>query len=188
MNIIPISLGRRDVFEELMEPHFHQLYRLACRFTANQYDAEDLVQDLLTKLYPKTAQLQQIGDLKTWLARSLYNLFIDRVRARSRSAMDLSDHALSDRLDTLPSEGSGPEAYQQRLQNLDLLDKALNKLSESHRSVLILHDMEGYTLAELQAILDLPMGTLKSRLHRARAGLRQVLAMEPSAGNGRVSY
>jgi RNA polymerase sigma-70 factor (ECF subfamily) len=74
------------------------------------------------------------------------------------------------------------------LQNLDLLDKALNQLSESHRTVLILHDVEGYTLVELQEILDLPLGTLKSRLHRARAGLRQVLAMEPYAGNGRVSY
>lgn len=188
MNIFPSRQRRRDSFEELLEPYFYQLYRLAFRFTANQDDAEDLLQELLTRLYPKRAQLGQIDDLKTWLARSLYNLFIDKVRARSRSAVDLADADMTHRLETVSDERPDPQQLQERWQSLDHLNQALNHLSEPHRTLLILHDVEGYTLPELGEILDLPLGTLKSRLHRARAGLRQILAMEPFAGDGRVSY
>ncbi|MET0068944.1 MAG: RNA polymerase sigma factor [Candidatus Thiodiazotropha sp.] len=188
MNIFPFRLRRRGRFEQLIEPHFSRLYRLAYRLTANQHDAEDLLQELLTRLYPKTAQLQQVEELKTWLTRSLYNLFIDRLRARGRTATDHADHDLSQRLEDLPDEAPGPEQDQERWQRLDQLNRALARMGEPHRTLLIMHDVEGYTLTELQAILDLPLGTLKSRLHRARAGLRQILAVEPFAGNGRVSY
>lgn len=188
MKILPLFSTRRDRFERLMAPYFHPLYRLAWRLTANQDDAEDLVQDLLTKLYPKTEQLQQLDDPKTWLARALYNLYIDRIRSLSRSPLGHADARLSERLEGFIAAGDTPERSQEQAQELDLLVKALNRLSEPHRQLLILHDAEGYTLPELTEILDLPIGTLKSRLHRARAGLRQILAMEPSSGNGRVNY
>ncbi|MEW8508210.1 MAG: RNA polymerase sigma factor [Candidatus Thiodiazotropha sp.] len=171
-----------------MEPYFYPLYRLAYRLTANQDDAEDLLQELLTRLYPKTGQLEQVEKLKTWLARALYNLFIDKLRARGRMAIHHADQDLSQRLDELPGETAGPELYQERWQNLDLLAQALNQLNEPQRTLLIMHDVEGYTLPELHEILELPLGTLKSRLHRARARLRHILAGEPIAGNGRVSY
>ncbi|MES9991447.1 MAG: sigma-70 family RNA polymerase sigma factor [Candidatus Thiodiazotropha sp.] len=188
MNIFPTSHRRRGRFEQLVEPHFYRLYRLAYRLTSNQHDAEDLVQELLTRLYPKTAQLQQVDELKTWLARALYNLFIDKLRARGSMVVGHTDDDLSQRLEELPGETVGPEQCQERWQALDQLNQALNQLREPHRTLLIMHDVEGYTLTELQQILDLPLGTLKSRLHRARGGLRQILAMEPFAGNGRVSY
>lgn len=170
-----------------MSPYFYRLYRLACRLSANQDDAEDLLQELLMKLYPKSDQLREVEDLKTWLARALYNLFIDKVRSRNRSALGHADSQLFEKNEGLASKGDTPEQYQVRWQTLDLLNQALNQLSEPHRAILILHDVEGYTLPELLEILDLPLGTLKSRLHRARAGLREVLAREPSGGNGRVN-
>ncbi|MES9946243.1 MAG: RNA polymerase sigma factor [Candidatus Thiodiazotropha sp.] len=188
MSIIPFSLYRGDSFERLLEPHFFQLYRLAYRLTGNQHDAEDLLQELLTKLYAKRQQLPHVDDLKTWLARALYNLYIDRIRSRNRSTLGHADPRLSERLEALSDDSDTPEQGQERWQQLEHLNQALNRLSESHRMLLILHDVEGYTLPELKEILDLPLGTLKSRLHRARAGLRQILAMEPSNDNGRVIY
>lgn len=187
MNIFPFNSNRGDSFEHLMAPYFYRLYRLACHLTGNQDDAEDLLQELLIKLYEKRGRLRQVDDLRTWLARALYNLFIDKIRSRNRSALGHADSQLFEKQQGLADKGDTPEQYQERWQDLDRLNQALNQLSEPHRTILILHDVEGYTLPELLEILDLPLGTLKSRLHRARAGLRGILAREPSIGNGRVN-
>ncbi|MCU7933078.1 MAG: RNA polymerase sigma factor [Candidatus Thiodiazotropha sp. (ex Codakia rugifera)] len=187
MNIFSFKYRESSNFEQLLEPYFDQLYRLAFRFTTNQDEAEDLLQELLTKLYPKQDQLQQIEDLKPWLARSLYNLFIDRYRSSTRSAIDLIDRDSSEKLDNLRDHAENPEELNARWQIQDLLSKAMFKLSEPHRILLILHDIEGYSLPELTDVLNLPLGTLKSRLHRARDGLRIILTREPFSSIGRVS-
>ena len=72
-------------FEDLLRPQVEYLYRLAWRFTGSVADAEDLVQDVLTKLFPRTQELLEIERLRPWLARVLYNQYVDSVRQRSRS-------------------------------------------------------------------------------------------------------
>jgi len=123
--------------------------------------------------------LETVEDLRPWLARALYNLYIDTHRAKQRSPTDLSDAAASEHMERLGDESADPLEREVRRQNLQLLDEALDRLSEAHRDLLILHDMEGYSLPELKEILELPLGTLKSRLHRAREALRQLLSREP---------
>ncbi|MFQ5488882.1 MAG: RNA polymerase sigma factor, partial [Gammaproteobacteria bacterium] len=80
--ILGFSSKRADQahFERLLRPHLEQLYRLAYRFTGNATDAEDLVQDLLIKIYPRREELKQVEKLRPWLARVMYNLFIDHKR------------------------------------------------------------------------------------------------------------
>ncbi len=179
MKIISFPSFGKDRFERLLEPHFDQLYRLAYRFTSQRDEAEDLVQELLVRLYPKRKQLEEIEDLRPWLARVLYNLYIDTHRARRRSPIDQNDDDASEHLERLSDTSADPLEIESRRQNQQLLADAMTQLSEAHRDLLILHDMEGYSLPELNEILDLPLGTLKSRLHRAREALRQVLSREP---------
>lgn len=186
MKIIPFTNLRKSRFERLLEPHFDQLYRLAFHFSGRREDAEDLLQELLVRLYPKRDRLEEIDELRPWLARSLYHLFVDTRRARRRTPIELSDDEAGERLERLQDPSADPESVESCRQDLLLLRQALEHLSEEHRDLLILHDIEGYSLPELTRVLDLPLGTLKSRLHRARAGLRQLLSREPFDAIARV--
>jgi RNA polymerase sigma-70 factor (ECF subfamily) len=177
-------------FEDLLRPHVEHLYRLAWRFTGSVADAEDLVQDVLLKLYPRTRELSDIEQLRPWLVRVLYHQYVDFVRQQARSP--ITDPAPSsegdgDPLDGLPAVQDGPEEHAERGQWHECILRALDQLNPDQRAVVTMHDIEGYSLEELETILETPIGTLKSRLHRARHRLRALLVMEPFAAGERVS-
>ncbi len=162
-----------------MASHVEYLYRVAYRFCGNnQADAEDLVQDLLIKLYPRVEEIRALEHLRPWLVRVMYRQFIDQVRRNKRSPLYGADDVM--KLEIAADEGQTAASLleQERLQHQLLT--AMNALNEEQRAVVSLHDIEGYTLQELEDMLETPIGTLKSRLHRARAKLRGVL--EPFAG------
>lgn len=175
----PTDAGR---FEAMVRPHLESMFRLAYRLTGNRTNAEDLVQDVLVKVYPRLTEMTRIGNLGAWLARVLYNQFIDDKRSATRSPIYLAiDNTTdeSDVLDSLAADDTRPT--QDPAQNMEQdrqqqrIHDAMMKLEEGHRTILLMHDVEGYTFAELGEILDCPVGTLKSRLHRARAALRDRL-------------
>lgn len=174
-------------FEELLQPHLHQLYKLAYRFTGQRADAEDLVQDVVLKLYPRLQEIQKIEQLAPWLARVLYRHFVDRVRSKQRSPLHLVDEdesILDEHKNEIPNPAENVEAA--LLQNR--LQEALNQLNEDQRALMILHDVEGYTLNEIHTMHDVSIGTLKSRLNRARSRLRELLKnMEPFGDIKRVN-
>ncbi|MFW6094312.1 MAG: RNA polymerase sigma factor [Pseudomonadota bacterium] len=169
-------------FDALLRPHLRLLYRVAYRYTGSREDAEDLVQELLTKLYPRTAELEQIHDLRPWLLRSLYNLFIDQVRKAQRTLPTTSEDA-----DATANAASADADDAGRMELGDALQAAIARLSPEHRAVVMLHLVEGYALSELAQLLDVRIGTLKSRLHRAKRQLRTALrSMEPDSSHKRV--
>lgn len=162
-------------FEQLIEPHLNHLYQLAWRFCNNQSDAEDLVQDVVVKLLPRTAEMARIEKLRPWLARIIYHQFVDRYRQNERSPLNLVV-AGEDTLAEQPAPADEtPESRVEASLSQKQLIRALQTLNEDQRTVVLLHDVEGYTLAELETILDSPQGTLKSRLSRARTQLREYL-------------
>lgn len=176
-------------FEDLLRPHVEFLYRLAWRFTGNAPDAEDLVQEVLLKLFPRTRELSAVEQLRPWLARVLYRQYVDFVRQRGRSPMTgqaTEAEGDDDPLDGFAAAEDGPEEQAERSQLHERILRALDRLNPEQRAVITLHDVEGYSLVELEPILDTPLGTLKSRLHRARQQLRALLAMEPFSGGERV--
>lgn len=178
-NMLTFPFPRQDLpdFEVLVRPHLDHLYRVAFRFCANRSDAEDLVQDLLVKLYPRRAEMARIEKLRPWLVTTLYRMFIDETRRRARSRLQpIEDEAGF--YDGVPSTEPGPAQSLAREQRLQSLQAAFEQLSDDHRTLLTLHDIEGYRLAELNEMLDIPIGTLKSRIHRARARLRGLLEHE----------
>lgn len=166
---------RENSFEALLEPHVGYLYRMAYRFCGDADDAEDLVQDLLTKLYGRPLELEKLDQLRPWLARVLYRMYVDRCRKVARSPV-LRPGSEANDADQCLHPGPGPEREAENEAVQDRLQRALHELNPDQRAVVILHDIEGYTLNELQYVLDAPLGTLKSRLNRAHAQLRQRLA------------
>ena len=167
------------MFDQLVRPHFDRLYRLAYRLTGTKPEAEDLFQELLIKAFGKLDELGNIEELGSWLSRVMYNLFVDQHRRflRQRMVMVEEGQLSRDGVAGLPGD-LDPVADHERLQQLNQLDAALQQLSVEHRIVVLLHDTEGYKIKEIQELTGTPEGTIKSRLHRARARLRKILSAD----------
>lgn len=163
-------------FEQLVRPHLDRLYRLAWRLTGARAEAEDLFQELLTKAFTRLDELVDIDEQGPWLCKVMYNLFIDERRRFARQRLHIVDEG------SLPGEGlaalagtDDPARDHARDEKLAHLDGALARLSDEHRIVVLLHDTEGYKLSEIQELTGVPVGTIKSRLSRARTRLREIL-------------
>jgi RNA polymerase sigma factor (sigma-70 family) len=173
-------------FERLLEPLIPVLFRHAYRWTAARDQAEDLVQELLLRLYPRLDELADLDRVQPWVLRVMYRIFVDQYRRESRSPVR-PGHELpagADGESTEPGErfaDEGPSTLEQVESELtqESLLAAWNRLGEDHRVVLAMHDIEGYRLEEVSEMLEVPVGTLKSRLHRARARMRDLLSKEP---------
>jgi len=153
-----------------------RLYRLAWRLTGRKAEAEDLFQELLIRAYGKLDDLVNIDEPGSWLARVMYNLFIDEQRrfARRRMLMVEEGELPGDGLAGMPGKDD-PARDLEQWQRFERLDAALSQLSDEHRIIVLLHDTEGYKLDEIHVLMNVPVGTVKSRLHRARARLREIL-------------
>lgn len=164
-----------DRFEQLISPYISSLYRFSFRLCRCSDDAEELVQLLLTRLFHRLEELEQVESLRPWLNRSLYNLYVDTYRKQQRMFSVISPEEIPD--DVVSQERTPYEDIELNQQQ-QAIANALQLLNEDQRIVVTLHDGEGYTLVELSDILQTPLGTLKSRLHRARNFLRDNTEME----------
>lgn len=183
---------RRHRFETLVEPHVEHLYRLAWRLTRNEAAAEDLVQDVLIKLFRIQGQVANLEQPRPWLARVLYREYVDRWRRERHAPVNLTDVESADTPDSLLDQEPDPEADPERSaideQLRERLVAALEQLSDEHRTILVFHDVEGYTMDELCTVLSLPLGTVKSRIHRARARLRETLGRMDEAFSAAATW
>jgi RNA polymerase sigma-70 factor (ECF subfamily) len=179
-------------FAQLMHEHVPALYRSAYRWTGAADRAEDLVQQLLLRLYPRLAELRELDRLRPWVLRVMYRIFVDQLRRERTSPVQFGADAPADAEaptaddDAWLDSGPGPVELVEQEFTQERLLRAWERLGEEHRLVLSMHDIEDYTLPELAQIMDIPLGTLKSRLHRARARLRELLTAERIAATDRV--
>jgi RNA polymerase sigma-70 factor (ECF subfamily) len=185
------ATGDAAEFERLMREHVPALYRSAYRWTGTADRAEDLVQQLLVRLFPRLAELRDLDRLRPWALRVMYRIFVDGVRRERASPVQFGAEAAADDERTNEDEawvdsGPGPAELVERELTQERLLRAWERLGEDHRVVLSLHDVEDYSLPELAQIMDVPLGTLKSRLHRARAKLKDLLATERMSHLDRV--
>lgn len=173
------SKGKQQAFTAFVRPHLDRLYSLAFRLTGSRDDAQDLVQEVMLKVYPQVDRMADIDEPRTWLGRILFNQFVDTRRRTAARRLHLVDNsAFSDNPDL--AESALPETEQQASGELDMrrIQAALARLSEKHRIIINLHDIEGYTLAEIVDITGIPHGTLKSRRQRARERLQEILQID----------
>ncbi len=178
MSIVKLFKSRNqtgDRFERLVSPYINTLYSFAFRLCQSADDAEELVQLLLTRLFPKLEELEQIESLRPWLTRSLYNLYVDSYRKKQRTLAIISPEEIPE---NVISNDKNPYENMELSHNQQVIAAAMQQLNEEQRLVMMLHDAEGYTLVELADILQTPIGTLKSRLHRGRNQVREITEME----------
>ncbi|HVF75352.1 MAG TPA: sigma-70 family RNA polymerase sigma factor [Acidimicrobiales bacterium] len=167
--------------EQAME-YMPSLYSAALRMTRNPADAEDLVQETYLKAYRAFAGFEQGTNLKAWLYRILTNTFINMYRAKKRrpemtDVDDVEDLYLYHRLGGLEAAAAGRSAEEEVLDRFtdDEVKDALESLPEQFRMAVLLADVEGFSYKEIAEILDIPIGTVMSRLHRGRRALQKTL-------------
>ena len=148
-------------FDLLMRGHVPALYRYAYRWTGDVDLAEDLVQETLTRLFPELPRLREVESLRPWAARVMYRSPISFVGEPEE--LDVAD------------ETWDPEALAEQALDRERIAAAWPRLNQQHRVVLSLHEIEGYSLEEVATIIEVPLGTAKSRLNRARQHLRALL-------------
>ena len=158
------------------------LYSAALRMTRNPADAEDLVQETYLKAYRGFGGFQEGTNLKAWLYRILTNTFINRYRAAKRrpeetDLEDVEDFYLYRRLGGLEQARASRSAEDELLDFFTETEvkEAVESLPEQFRLAVLLADVEGFSYKEIAEILDIPMGTVMSRLHRGRKALQKRL-------------
>ncbi len=169
-------------FAEQAMVYMDQLYSAARRMTRNTADAEDLVQETYLRAYRGFGNFQEGTNLRAWLFRILTNAFINSYRSKQRKpkSVDLAgveDLYLHQRLggDTKAKLGaSAEEVLMETITESEIVD-ALESLPEEYRIAVLLADVEGFAYKEIAEILDVPMGTVMSRLHRGRKTLQKRL-------------
>ena len=175
-------MADRARFEELAMGYMGSLYSTALRMTRNPSDAEDLVQETYLKAYRAFGTFQEGTNLKSWLYKILTNTFINTYRARRRRPSEteldeVEDLYLYRRLGGLEAVSAGRSAEDLVLEHFTEAEvkAAVESLPEQFRIAVLLADVEGFSYKEIAEILDVPIGTVMSRLHRGRRALQKAL-------------
>ncbi len=170
---------KNDIFNNEFMPHVNSMYNFGYRLTLDEDDAKDLVQDTFLKSYRFIDSFQQGTNAKAWLFRILKNSFINDYRKKSKEPakvdyQEVEGYYNSDDVDEVITTDLRAETLQDMIG--DEISNALNALDVDFRTVIILCDLEGFKYDEMAKILDIPIGTVRSRLHRARNLLKEKLS------------
>jgi len=171
-------------WDEVVAQHSARVYRLAYRLTGNKHDAEDLTQEVFVRVFRSLSSYTP-GTFEGWLHRITTNLFLDGARRKAKIRFD----ALAEDADNrLPSRTIAPDAAVLEGIFEDDIESALAALPPDFRAAVVLCDIEGLSYEEIADVLDLKLGTVRSRIHRGRTMLRKALAHRaPAEGRSRYS-
>lgn len=165
--------GEHEVFGQLIRKYQDRLYNGMVQIVRNESEAEDVVQDAFVLAFTKLRTFKGNSAFYTWLYRIAYNVAITRLRRR-KPTVSIEGASESSRLD-FADQGPPPDAHLQSEEQVRQLNLAMERLSQEHRAILVLREMDGLDYDAISEILDLPIGTVRSRLHRARGQLKSHL-------------
>jgi RNA polymerase sigma-70 factor (ECF subfamily) len=170
---------KQSIFNQEFMPHINSMYNFGYRLTLDSDDAKDLLQDTYLKAFRFIDSFQQGTNAKAWLFRILKNSFINDYRKKSKEPskvdyQEVESYYNSEDVDRQITPDLRVEALQDMIG--DEISTALNALDVDFRTVIILCDLEGFKYEEMAKILDIPIGTVRSRLHRARNLLKEKLS------------
>lgn len=174
-----ISTNKEKQFELDFFPHANALYNFAFHLTYNDADADDLVQETFLKAFKYIDHYQAGTNAKAWLFKILKNGFINQYRKKSKApnVVDYEDIIAFQDVDEDSDQKNGNDLRVEIFDSLigDEVSFALNSLPVDFKTVILLCDIEGFTYEEIAKIIDIPVGTVRSRLHRARNLLKEKL-------------
>ena len=159
-------------FGEIVERHQQMVFRTLARLTGDREGLEDLAQEAFLRLFRALPQFRGEAHIKTFLYRIIVNLVNDEFRRRQQARMTVS---VEDEARELKSPWPDPEEILERGELQEAVDAALSRLDPSQSAILVLHYQEGRSYEEIAAIMDSPMGTVKTHLHRARQRLKDMI-------------
>jgi RNA polymerase sigma-70 factor (ECF subfamily) len=168
------------VFNAEMMPHIDSMYNFAFKLTLSEYDAKDLVQETYLKAFRFIDSFEQGTNAKAWLFKIMKNNFINDFRKKSKQPAQIDYQEVESIYNSEDvDENITIDLRTESVQDLigDEISNAINSLATDFRMVIILCDLEGFTYEEMAKILDIPVGTVRSRLHRARFILKQKLKL-----------
>lgn len=165
--------GQSAAYGDLVEKYQDRLFNTVFHMVGSREEAEDVVQEAFVQAFIKLESFQRASAFYTWLYRIAFNVAISRKR---RKRPEVSVEQTREVTGQEPMDpGEAPDGRLQREENVEQVHAALNRLSEEHRAILVLREMEGFCYERIADVLDLPVGTVRSRLHRARLQMREHL-------------
>jgi len=175
--------GDRSAFNEIVQRYQHRVFTMCMRKMGNEQVASEVAQDVFVALFRALGRFRGDSQLSTWIYRVVINHCKNRRQYRRRRAMDRHESldGLAENDDDkpkrqLPSDDAPPDASTFRSEAQAILEVALAELEEEQRTIIVLRDMEDLSYEEIGQLLELPRGTVKSRLHRARSQLAKTLS------------
>lgn len=174
--------GDVDAFEELIKDYKKIAYNIALRVLRNVEDAEDASQEALIKVYKSIQNFNMQSSFKSWLYRIVVNTCIDFKRKKNINAVSIDENIdLSGNKEfhiEIADDTNNPDLLIERNFNLRLINDAVGNLEDDFKTIIILRDIQGFSYSEISEILNCNLGTVKSRLNRARKSLKEILENE----------
>ena len=167
--------GNTAAFGLLVRKYQDRLFTALVQVSGCHDDAEDVVQEALVQAYVKLSSFTHGSSFYTWLYRIAFNAAITRRRQKKRRSNSSLDSAREKTGSELEDGGELPEEEVLRTERAALLQQGMTQLNDEHRAILVLRELEGCDYDTIAQVLDLPVGTVRSRLHRARLQLREQL-------------
>lgn len=173
-----VAAGNGDAFDTLYDRHFNHVYAFFAARLASEQDAEDLTSTVFMRFWRNAASFRGESQLRTWLLTIARNAFTDFRRKHGRYAIASLNADMGDGqfLDFLPDEEATPDELALRAEEFAETWDALQSLQENHRAILVLRFVREKSYEQISDLLQLPLGTVKSRLYRAVSRLRQAVA------------
>ena len=169
--------GDTAAMEELIQIHEKKIYNIAYRFMGNEADAYDMAQESLIKIYRKLYSFKQESSFSSWAYRICVNTCMDGLRKRKKAPLSL-EHSLEQGVSFEDTTIPSPEDHALSIEKAEDIQKAIDVLSEDHKAVIILRDINGFSYEEISEYLDISVGTVKSRINRGRQRLKELLIFE----------
>jgi RNA polymerase sigma-70 factor (ECF subfamily) len=173
-----ILKGDQDAFRQLVEKYQRSVYNITWRMVRNDEDARDLTQETFIRVYRGLGTYDQTRTFSTWLFRIATNLCIDHHRKKKMRTVSIDGSQIGDETRepmALPDHGPRPDRLHEVTSLAERIDSFLERLSPAYRAVLVLRYREQLSYEEMADVLDIPLGTVKARLHRAHRHLRNLM-------------
>ena len=170
--------GDQNAYADIVNLYQHKLYQICYRMLGNKQEAEDIAQEAFVRAYINLHSYDQKRKFSTWLYRIATNLCIDRIRKKKPDYYLDAEVAGTDGLDMysqIAADEKLPEDVVAQMELQERIQYEISRLPDKYRSVIVLKYIEELSLQEISEILDMPLGTVKTRIHRGREALRKQL-------------